>query len=232
MLISSSMNSDNGLGFYDNRDCEFSKNKKVLKLCCGLLDWKSAVFLIALADIVSISLGAYSTSGSTLGKLETRPVISQIFNITMNEEKGSILTFSSIYVLGILLCLLRLGTVLFLVLGSQKYRPCNVFVWILSAPVGWISFFMMQLLLIVRYHGVDNQAGRLWRIWNSKELQQQNATIEETIDGVRQWGSNTSSFGQPCLNILIISIVTFVFTLLSMIFVIRFYLKQKSNEIR
>ena len=226
------MNSDNGLGFYDNRDCDLSKKKKVLKLCCGLLDWKNAVLLIALADVLSISLGVYSTSGSTLGELETRLVISQIFNITINEDKGSILTFSSIYVLGILLCLLRLGTVLFLVLGSQNYRPCNVFVWILSAPVGWILFFIMQLLLMMRYHGVDNQASRLWRIWNSKNLQQQNATIEETIDGVRQWGSNTSSFGQPCLNILIIGIVTFVFTLLSMIFVIRFYLKQKSNEIR
>ena len=140
------MNPDNGLGFYDNRDCEFSKNKKVSKLCCGLLDWKNAVLLIALADVLSISLGVYSTSGSTLGELETRLVISQIFNITMNEDKGSILTFSSIYVLGILLCLLRLGTVLFLVLGSQNYRPCNVFVWILSAPVGWILFFIMQII--------------------------------------------------------------------------------------
>ena len=80
------MDSYNGLGFYDNRDCEFSKNKKISKLCCGFLDWKNAVFLIALSDVVSISLGAYSISGSTLGEIESRLVISQIFNITMNED--------------------------------------------------------------------------------------------------------------------------------------------------
>ena len=224
------MKCNNGLCFCGGTS-ESSENENEGKLCCGLLGWKKAVLLIALGDFISVSLNAYGTSGSTLGEVETRLGISNLFNISLNEESGSASAYYSIYVLGILLFVLRLLTIFSLVLGSQNYRPFNVLIWIVCAPIGWMLFFTMQVVLLMRYHGVDNQASKFWRIWNQKNLFSLNSTSDAIIKSVSDLEPNSSAFGQPCINILIISTLSLIFTVLATFYVSIFYRKQKNNLI-
>jgi hypothetical protein len=212
------------------------------KLCCGVLNWKTAILLIALGDFISVSIEAYGTSGATLGEVETRLVISLLFNVSMNGESGHHLNNSSttdsltsgttyyfIYVAGLLLYVLRVLTIFSLVLGSQNYRPCNVLLWVFSAPIGWVIFFIMQVVLLSRYYGENNQQSKFWTMWNNKDLFDLDPISFQTK--ITEWEQNTSAFGQPCINIIIISIVTFIFTLPATIYVTIFYCKQRNNQI-
>ena len=209
------------------------------KLCCGVLNWKTAILLIALGDFISVSIEAYGTSGATLGEVETRLVISHLFNVSMNGEhlnnssttdsSTSGTTYYFIYVAGLFLYVLRLLSIFSLVLGSQNYRPCNVLLWIFSAPLGWVIFFIMQVVLLLRYYGEDNQQSKFWTMWNHKDLFDLDPTSFQTK--IAEWEPNTSAFGQPCINILIISIVTFIFTLPATVYVAIFYCKQRNNQI-
>ena len=201
------------------------------RLCCGVLGWKKAMLLIAFGDFISIAVQAYGTSGATLGEVETRLEISHFFNITMEEDEKS--SFGSeyyiIYIMGLLLFVLRLITIFFLVLGSQSYRPCNVLLWIVSAPIVWSLFFVMQIVLLLRYYGEDNQMSRFWVMWNDKVLLSLPSQKMEKM--IAEWQPNPSSFGQPCATILITSIVTFFYTIFSTFYVSLFYCKQTSNQI-
>ena len=164
------MKCNNGLCYTGDNDAT---------LCCGCLNWKKAILLIALGDVISVSFEAYGASGSTLGDIETRMGISHFFNITIPEGGGSSSTYYSIYVMGFLLFILRILTICSLVLGAQNYRPCNVLVWIISAPIGWVIFFIMQVVLLERYYGENNQASKFWSIWNDRELFSLNSTSKQ-----------------------------------------------------
>ena len=131
--------------------------------------------------------------------------------------------------MGALLFVLRLIPIFLLVLGSQNYRPCNVRFWIVSAPIAWSLFFIMQIVLLLRYHGEDNQMSRFWVMWNDKELL--SLPSKEMEKAIAEWQPNTSSFGQPCVTILITSIVTFFYTTFSTFYVSLFYCKQTSHQI-
>ena len=209
------------------------------KLCCGVLNWKTAIILIALGDFISVSIEAYGTSGATLGEVETRLVISHLFNVSMNGKhfnnsstidsstSGTIYYF--IYIAGLFLYVLRVLSIFSLVLGSQNYRPCNVLLWIISAPLGWVIFFIMQVALLLRYYGENNQQSKFWTMWNDKDLFDLDPTSFQTK--IAEWNPNPSAFGQPWISILIISIVTFIFTLPATVYVTIFYCKQRSNQI-
>ena len=209
------------------------------KLCCGVLNWKTAIILIALGDFISVSIEAYGTSGATLGEVETRLVISHLFNVSMNGKyfnnsstidsstSGTIYYF--IYIAGLFLYVLRVLSIFSLVLGSQNYRPCNVLLWIISAPLGWVIFFIMQVALLLRYYGENNQQSKFWTMWNDKDLFDLDPTSFQTKNA--EWNPNPSPFGQPSISNLIISIVTFIFTLPATVYVTIFYCKQRSNQI-
>ena len=200
-------------------------------LCCGYLKWKKAMLVIALVDLLCIAAEAYGTSGATLGEVETRLGISHFFNITLEMDETSSIgsEYYIIYMMGILLAILRFISIFSLVLGSQNYRPCNVLFWIICAPVGWAIFFIMQIVLLMRYSGEDNQMSKFWVMWNDHGLLSESR--EEMKESIANWEPNSSSFGQPCINILITSIVTFFYTLISTFYVTAFYCKQTTNQI-
>ena len=202
------------------------------KLCCGFLDWKKTMLLIAFLDVISVSIDAYGTSGSTLGEVETRMGISHFFNMTIQETDGEIYGYYSIYIVGIALLILRLLTILSLILGAINYRPCCVLIWAISAPVGWVIFFTMQVVLLERYSGENNQSSKLWSIWNAKGMFSINTTGEEMSRKIDKWESDFGGFGQPCVNILVTSILSFIITVFSTFYGIIFYRKQINNEIR
>jgi len=201
------------------------------KSCCGALPWKQAMLLIAFGDFLSIGASTYGTSGCTLGEVETRLEISHFFNITLETDETSSLgsEYYIIYMMGILLAIFRSISIFLLVLGSQNYRPCNVLFWIICAPVGWAIFFIMQIVLLLRYSGEDNQMSNFWVMWNDHGLLSESS--EEMKESIANWEPSSSSFGQPCINILITSIVTFFYTLISTFYVTAFYCKQTTNQI-
>ena len=200
-------------------------------LCCGYLKWKKAMLVIALVDLLCIAAEAYGTSGATLGEVETRLGISHFFNITLEMDETSSIgsEYYIIYMMGILLSIVRVFSVFLLVIGSQSYRPCWVLFWIVCTTIGWGLFFVMQIVLLLRYEGNNNQMSRFWIMWNDHDLFSQ--TREEMKKSISEWEPNSSSLGQPCINILITSVATFFYTSISAFYASVFYCKQTRNQI-
>ena len=202
-----------------------------LYTCCGRLEWKHAILLIAVFDIISVSLCTYSTSGATLGAAENRLGISRFFDIDLQEGEGATSSHYALYVVGCLLCLFRLITTGGLAFGAMYYWPCYVSLWIISATAGWIIFFVMQVILVNRYYGANNQVAAFWQVWNDVELFSSNSTEVMKLKA-NEILKAENTFGQPCVNIISILCFSLIFTVISSMLVTKFYRKQTTHQIR